>query len=102
MSLKKQYHKKDQTCKVTFCLPKEAAHAAKKVYLVGEFNNWELYETPMKKLKDGSFSATIELASGKEYQFRYFIDDATWENDWAADKYIHSSHGNCENSVVVV
>jgi 1,4-alpha-glucan branching enzyme len=102
MSLKKQCQKKDQTCTVTFSLPKEATHSAKKVYLVGEFNDWELYENPMKKLKDGSFSVTVKLASGREYQFRYFIDDTIWENDWDADKYIHSSHGNCENSVVVV
>ncbi len=51
MSIKKQYLKKQAVCKVTFCLPREAARSANQVYIVGEFNDWNVHATPMKKLK---------------------------------------------------
>ncbi len=102
MSLRKKFLKSRPVCKVTFNLPKEAVREGKTVNLVGEFNNWDLYATPMKRLKDGSFTATVDLEEGSEYQFRYLIDEMFWENDWDADKYMTSQYGNCENSVVVV
>ena len=102
MSLKKQFLKSGSICKVTFRLTKEAAKEAKTVHVVGEFNNWDIYATPMKCLKDGSFTVTINLEQGREYQFRYLIDEMNWENDWDADKYLPSHFGNCENSVVVI
>jgi len=102
MSLKKQYIKSSNLCKVSFKLPVQAADAAKKVHLVGEFNNWTIGVTPMRKLKDGSFSVTLNLQPGQDYQFRYLIDGEVWENDWEADRYEFSPFGNCENSVVSV
>ncbi|MEW6602530.1 MAG: hypothetical protein AB1499_16275 [Nitrospirota bacterium] len=50
-SLKKQYHKTKNVCKVTFTLPKEAAADAKSVTIVGDFNKWNITENKMKKLK---------------------------------------------------
>ncbi|MBC2711550.1 MAG: isoamylase early set domain-containing protein [Desulfosarcina sp.] len=102
MSLKKQYLKTKDRCKVTFRLPKAAAPGAKTVYVVGEFNNWSTVVTPMRRLKSGEFTVIVELSPGKEYQFRYLIDQMTWENDWEADRYAKSDFGDCENSVVVV
>jgi 1,4-alpha-glucan branching enzyme len=102
MSLKKQYLKSKPECKVTFTLPKEAIAKAKKVTLVGEFNDWNKSITAMKKLKNGSVSVSLNLKTGREYQYRYLIDGKTWENDWAADKYVASSIPGVENSVVVV
>lgn len=102
MSLKKQYLKNKPICKVTFKLSKEAVGTARTAHLVGEFNGWDVYRTPMKKLKDGTFTVTLDLDVGREYQFRYLIDETVWENDWNADKYVPAPFGNCENSVVVV
>ena len=102
MSLKKRFLKGRSVCKVTFNLRQEAAEDATAVHVVGEFNNWDVYATPMKRLKDGSFTVTVDLDQGAEYQFRYLIDETIWENDWNADKYVPSHYGNCENSVVVV
>ncbi|MGA6926951.1 MAG: isoamylase early set domain-containing protein [Desulfosarcina sp.] len=102
MSFKKQYLKSRPQCKVTFRLPKEAASEAKVVNLVGEFNNWSMVETPMKRLKSGDFTVTVELPVGKAYPFRYLLDQMNWENDWDADRYEKSGVGDCENSVVVV
>jgi len=91
-----------KTCKVIFRLPHEAVKDAQSVCVAGEFNNWNIYANQLKRRKDGSFSLTIELVRGREYQFRYLIDDMYWENDWAADKYMSSAFGDCDNSVVVV
>ena len=100
--MKKAYLKTEPMCKVTFALPKEAVGEANCVYLVGEFNNWQIGATPMKKLKSGEFKTTLKLKRDKEYQFRYLIDDSKWENDWHADKYVTTPFGDGENSVVVV
>jgi 1,4-alpha-glucan branching enzyme len=102
MSLKKQYLKSKPECRVTFSLPKEAVKKAKKVTLVGEFNDWNKTKTPLKKLKNGSVSVSLNLKAGNEYQYRYLMDGKTWENDWAADKYVTSSIPGVENSVVSI
>ncbi|MRR14213.1 glycoside hydrolase [archaeon] len=100
MSIKKQAKKSG--CKVTFQLPKEMALKAKDVRLVGDFNSWDTNATPMKKQKDGSFSTTLDLEPGHEYQYRYLIDGTKWENDSCADKYVPSPFGGAENSVIVI
>jgi len=102
MSLTKQYLKSKQLCKVTFRLPAEAAKEANTVHIVGDFNSWDIYAIPLQKLKDGTFKVTLELEPNREYQFRYLINEETWENDWEADKYVPTPYGNAENSVVVV
>ncbi len=100
--MKKTFSNTKNTCKVTFSLPHEAVKDARSVCVAGEFNDWNIYAHQLKRRKDGSFSMTIELERGREYQFRYLIDDMYWENDWAADKYVPSAFGDCDNSVVVV
>ncbi len=102
MSIKKLYLKSKAVCKVTFNLPKKDANGAKAVNVVGEFNNWNVKATPMKSLKKGGFTTTVNLDVDKEYQFRYLMDKKTWENDSKADKYIRSDYGDCDNSVIVV
>jgi 1,4-alpha-glucan branching enzyme len=72
------------------------------VALVGEFNGWNPEEAiALKKQKDGSFKAILELGAG-EYQFRYILNDEKWENDWEADKYVPAGVAATENSVVVL
>lgn len=102
MSIKKQYLKTRPVCKVTFRVNKDEAESADKIYLVGEFNQWDVKATPMKRLKSGDFTKTVELDTGRpEYQFRYLTDKGTWENDWEADNYIPNGIDG-ENSVVRV
>lgn len=74
---------------------------ASDVHVVGEFNDWNEQGSPLKQLKNGSFSTTVDLEQGREYQFRYLIDGKSWENDDEADKYVTTPFGT-ENSVVVV
>jgi len=97
--LKKSYSKTGKKCRVTFKLPAEVG--AETAVLCGDFNQWNTEETPMKKLKDGSFSATVSLNAGKAYRFRYLLDSDRWENDWEADEYLPNSHGD-DDSVVNV
>ena len=72
------------------------------MFLVGEFNGWDIWANPMKKSRDGSFKATLNLEAGREYQFRYLVDESVWENDWDADRYLPTPYGSSENSVVIV
>lgn len=97
----KAYDDSGKLCAVTFRLPVAAAAGAKKVAVVGDFNNWSETKNPMKKQRNGDFLVTIELRAGREYGFKYLIDGTRWENDWKADKYVPNPHGT-ENSVVTV
>ncbi len=99
--IKKQYLSAGTKCKVTFRLPKKAVPDAQVVTVVGDFNNWNLTETQMEKLRSGDFKLTLELPSDKEYRFRYLIDFNRWENDWCADKYVPNPFG-CDDSLVIV
>jgi 1,4-alpha-glucan branching enzyme len=99
--IKKKYSKDNSKCQVTFRLPREAACEARCVAVAGNFNNWDTHAHRMKKLKNGDYSLTVNLAAGNEYEFRYVIDETRWENDWNADTYVWSSYSNCENSVVI-
>jgi len=99
MSFKKQFLKSKPVCKVSFRLEAAEASGAKKVQLLGDFNNWDKSTEPMTALKSNDFTATLELEAGKEYQFRYLIDGSAWKNDTQADALVANSFGE-ENSVV--
>lgn len=95
--LKKQYLSNNTVCKVLFTLPPQIK--ATSVVLVGDFNNWDRGALPMKRAKDGAWRAEIKLEAGREYQYRYLINDSEWHNDQNADKYVTHPYGG-ENSVV--
>ena len=101
MSLIKKYSKSKPVCKVTFSLPKTAANGGKDVRILGEFNNWNWENGVKMKAQKDQFKATVELETGKNYQFRYLIDNSNWENDWDAEAYFPTPFG-VENSVVFV
>ena len=102
MAITKRYLKTRPVCKVTFKIPAEVANAAKTASIVGEFNNWSQTAAPMRRLKDGAFTATLDLDKGAVYQFRYFLDDHRWENEAEADKFVLSPYGDSDNSVIIV
>ena len=94
----KSYPKsKKGKCRVTFELPNEVG--AETAFIVGDFNNWDTRATPMKRKRDGSFSAALSLQVGQEYRFRYLLDNMRWENDWGADSYAPNGFGT-EDSIV--
>ena len=95
----KKFLKSKPVCKATFTLPTEAVQGAKKVVLVGDVNDWDAEAGIKMKKQKNVYKTTVELETGKEYEFRYLLDGETWENDWAADKYVATPFG-VENSVV--
>jgi 1,4-alpha-glucan branching enzyme len=102
MSLKKQFLKSKDVCKVTFRIGKNECPGSDQAFLVGDFNHWDRTSHEMKKLKSGEFTATLELEPGRAYQFRYLLDGERWQNDWEADGYSPSAFPPEENSVVRV
>ena len=102
MTINKRYFKTKPCCTVTFRVPKRDAGSAAKASVVGEFNEWQTAATPMTRLKDGSFKATVDLEPGQEYQFRYLLDDDRWMNDGDAEAFVPTEFHDAENSVVRV
>ena len=102
MPVKKQYFKTKPYCKVTFRLSKKTAGDARKVAVAGDFNEWSSSRTPMKLLKNGDFTTTLQLPKGHEYQYRFVLDDEIWISDDTADKKVYSQYANAHNAVVVV
>ena len=102
MTIKKQYLKDKPVCKVTFKIPADAGNLAKTAKVLGEFNNWSFTANPMKRLKNGAFTATLDLEKGRGYQFRYLLDERNWQNETDADKFVPSPYSDSENSVIIV
>ena len=98
MSIKKQFLKSKPVCKVTFTVP---AEEAKKVAVVGTFNEWNEKATPLKKLKNGSFKGTVDLEANNSYEFRYLVD-GNYVNDDQADAYSWNDFAGAENAVLNV
>ena len=103
MSIKKKFLKSKPVCKVTFNLPEELVAGASKVNLMGDFNNWDLKKAEsMRKLKDGSYTRTLDLDAGNIYEYRFLVDGETWINDLEADAYVSNGVSYEENCVVEV
>ncbi len=71
---------------------------ADRIFLVGDFNQWDEKSTPMRQDRDGVWRATLDLPAGRNYQFRYMID-GQWKTDYHADSFAQGSYG-ADNSVV--
>ena len=100
--LNKQYIKSRKVWKVTFGVTKDELPQGIKVKslnLVGEFNGWDLQATPMKRMKDGVYKATLEFVPGTQAQFRYLANGEVWFNDTSADGYTPNGFGE-ENCLV--
>jgi 1,4-alpha-glucan branching enzyme len=71
---------------VSFCI--KPVRAAKKVLLAASFNEWK--PVALKRQKDGSYSATVNLRPGT-YEYKFIVDDE-WTVDpdnptWAMNPY---------------
>lgn len=104
MALTKQFLKSRPACKVKFRLEADEVGQATEVYLVGEFNDWDARATPMRRMKDGGFTAEVELETGREYRFRYLLAGGAsgWLNDGRADSYEYCPFAGTDNSLVSV
>jgi 1,4-alpha-glucan branching enzyme len=100
MSIHTRYLKTKPVCKVTFKIPDTVGNGVAKAHLVGEFNQWSTAATPMKRLKNGAFTATVDLVTNRSYQFRYLLGHSRWENDPEADGHVPTPYGDSHNSVI--
>ncbi|APY11320.1 glycoside hydrolase [Seonamhaeicola sp. S2-3] len=98
MAIKKQFLKSKPVCKVTFSIE---AEDAKKVSVIGSFNDWNAKKAPLKKLKNGTFKGTVDLDVDNSYEFKYLVD-GEYVNDSEADSYVWNDFAGSENSVVTV
>lgn len=46
---------------------------AKEVYIVGDFNGWQIGSSPMKRQVDGTWTATVQLHHG-HHQYYFLVD----------------------------
>lgn len=98
MSIAKQYLKTKPVCKVTFTV---LAMEAKKIAVVGDFNNWDSKKSQLKKLKNGTFKGTFDLPKENSYEFKYLVD-GHYVNETEADRYQWNDYAGGENAVVEV
>lgn len=80
MALKpKRNKKKSDKVHVTFTMP--AIEGCGCLYLVGKFNEWNESVYRMQCADNGTWSLTLELEPGCEYQYRFRTLNGTWLND---------------------
>lgn len=81
---------------VLFELP--ACLWADRIFLVGDFNDWNSNVTPFVQGRDGVWRASVDLLAGRSYQFRYLVDGA-WQTDYHADGWVDNEYGS-QNSIL--
>ena len=77
----------------------EVPDETKSVQVLGQFNEWDQDRHPMKRRKDGTWSATIRMPKTKTFQFRYLIDGEQWMTDAESDGLAINEFGG-QNSVL--
>lgn len=75
------------------------APGASRVFVVGDFNGWDPAANRMRRMKDGSFRARLDLEPGT-YQYK-FVADGSWVHDGEAERQVSDGHGGF-NSLVTV
>jgi 1,4-alpha-glucan branching enzyme len=76
-----------------------SAPEAQEVWLVGDFNSWDIRTNPMKKDKKGLWKAALTLSPGR-YEYR-FLADGQWVNDPSYSYCVPNQFGsmNCVRTV---
>jgi 1,4-alpha-glucan branching enzyme len=93
--IQKTFSKKGTSCKVTFRVPGEEVQVGAAV--LGDFNDWNVEANPLVRRKDGTYSTTLTLETGRTYRFRYLIDSERWLNDPDADKLVANRFGSLDS-----
>jgi 1,4-alpha-glucan branching enzyme len=78
--------------KITFALE---TSDAKKVILMGDFNNWNPKKHPMKKDGNGMWTKTVMLFPG-EYEYKFLVD-GEWKEDPQNDQKCLNRFGTLNN-----
>ncbi len=94
MAVTKKFLKTKPEVQVTFEIDASATGDASKVFVLGDFAEWEPVE--LKKQKGGSFKTTLKLPTDKQdaYQFCYRYVNADGAEIFATDA---GADGSCSN-----
>jgi 1,4-alpha-glucan branching enzyme len=71
------------------------AMEAESVFLVGDFNSWDVKKHPMKKDSDGIWRKKVMLRPGT-YEYKFLVD-GQWENDPKNEKHSINNYGTRNN-----
>jgi 1,4-alpha-glucan branching enzyme len=82
--------------KVTFALP----DSGECVSVVGDFNGWDPFATPLKRRSNGTRSVSVVLPPGRPYAFRYLAEGGRWFDDHDADAVSPNGYGETHSVVV--
>ena len=96
MKKKSSEKAKPKTKKVRFNL---YAPEAERVFLAGDFNNWDADNLPMKKDKKGTWEGSLALTPGR-YEDRFWVD-GVWHDDPNATERVENSFGS-QNCVRII
>ena len=71
------------------------APEAKRVFIAGSFNQWNLSSHPLKKDKQGVWKISLALDPG-QYEYRFYVD-GEWKNDPHCSSFVENPFGtsNC-------
>ncbi len=72
---------------------------ADRIYLTGDFNDWQSNDIALQQTRSGVWQATLDLPWGKSFEFRYMID-GQWRTDSHADGLSDNNFGS-QNSIVI-
>lgn len=75
------------------------APQAKRVGLVGSFNNWNTRTLSAKKDSQGNWIVKVDLKPGK-YEYKFFVD-GSWVNDPSCSTYAPNAFGT-QNCVIEI
>lgn len=95
--VQKTYYKTKDYCKVKFSFSPENALTAEVIGLNG---NWQ-EPLKMKKKKDGSFTAEVNLPKESTHEFKYRVNENDWYNETDADAEVENEFGGT-NSVITL
>jgi 1,4-alpha-glucan branching enzyme len=94
--MEKKSSEKAKPKKVRFNL---YAPEAEKVFLAGDFNNWDIDTLPMEKDTKGTWGTSVALQPGR-YEYRFWVDGA-WHDDPNAVDRVENPFGS-QNCVRIV
>jgi 1,4-alpha-glucan branching enzyme len=83
--------------KLTFALSLQ--DTPQPVSVCGDFNDWDPLAHPLKKRANGTRSASVVVAPGRTYAFKYLSEGGNWFNDLDADSHTTNEYGEV-NSVL--
>lgn len=95
--VQKTYYKTKDYVKVKFAV---VAENAETIEILGLNSDWE-NSIIMKKKKDGTFSAEVNLPKESKHEFKYRINEAEWVNEPEADGEVANEFGG-SNSLLAV